>query len=350
MDKWARFEASYTEPYNQQEIDAMIGQPLEQPHESLLHWAGSAAWGMVEEFSSRSAGLNIRVTRDIASGLAWGLGHLHLNSAAQSVQNFAARQDRLIWSLSGTGNESYYVDNAYLHTSVDIALTAAGEFIGGPVLRLAGSRILAPASQWAMRGMQFGGDLVLSGIEKTPGLLGDGLSIAWQTGRGVVKVSAQATRQVVGTLGHSRQMMVNAGRSVFGRMAFFGRGVGSNTPVDVVFYSKSAAEMASELRSELGRNSVSFRTVNKTGHIDLEGESHYDKLTKTDIDTPHVQVRDLHIGPNGQISAPLKSEIVRPATKADIRLARHLAAQQGLLAQIEKIIDDEILHTQTMRP
>ncbi|MFW6373911.1 MAG: RHS repeat-associated core domain-containing protein, partial [Thermodesulfobacteriota bacterium] len=96
-------------------------------------------------------------------------------------------------------------------------------------------------------------------------------------------------------------------------------------------YSKTAEEMAEELSDQIGKNSVSFTTQHQTGHIDLRGKSHFDKKTQTSIPTPHVQTRDLIIGPNNQISAPKKTEITRPATKQDIRIARRIAKNKGLL-------------------
>jgi hypothetical protein len=95
--------------------------------------------------------------------------------------------------------------------------------------------------------------------------------------------------------------------------------------------SKSAAEMADDLANQIGKNSVKFRTPNKAGHIDLRGKSHFDKRTQTEISTPHVQTRDIRVGPNGQISAPRKTEITQPATRQDVRTARELARRQGLL-------------------
>ena len=97
------------------------------------------------------------------------------------------------------------------------------------------------------------------------------------------------------------------------------------------FRSKTVEEMAHEISDAIGKNSVKFRTSDRLGHIDLRGEGHMDKLTKVKIPTPHVQSRKVNIGPNGQINTSSKTEILRPATKTDIRIARRLAEQQGLL-------------------
>jgi len=97
-----------------------------------------------------------------------------------------------------------------------------------------------------------------------------------------------------------------------------------------IFRSKTVEEMAHELSDAIGKNSVKFRTSDRMGHIDLKGESHYDKLTKTYTDTPHVQSRKINIGPNGKINTSNKTEVIRPATKADVRTAQRLAEQQGL--------------------
>jgi len=89
---------------------------------------------------------------------------------------------------------------------------------------------------------------------------------------------------------------------------------------------QTAKEMASELRKKLGRNSVEYSTASKKGHIDLEGEDHYDKLTGARIPTPHVQEKPIHIGPSGKMN--LGKETIRPATKADIRNAERLTKDE----------------------
>lgn len=116
---------------------------------------------------------------------------------------------------------------------------------------------------------------------------------------------------------------------------------GKNILEKEIFSPKSIKEMASDLRAEIGKNSVKFRTPNKTGHIDLEGDEHYDKLTGQDIPTPHVQTKDIHVGPNGKISASRKSEVTRPATKADIRIARRLAEIQNLFNETNEVYENE---------
>jgi RHS repeat-associated protein len=62
---------------------------------------------------------------------------------------------------------------------------------------------------------------------------------------------------------------------------------------------KSTTQMAAELSHEIGKNSVSYRTPNKVGHIDLKGKSHFDKPTQQSIPTPHVQERVLNRSPGG---------------------------------------------------
>ncbi len=86
--------------------------------------------------------------------------------------------------------------------------------------------------------------------------------------------------------------------------------------------AKSVEQMASELSSRLGKNSVEFTTVTQKGHIDLAGRSHFDKATGTVIPTPHVQAQDISLGPQGQFN--LGSETTRAATKQDIRVAREI--------------------------
>ncbi|MBN3066361.1 hypothetical protein H5A21_20430, partial [Pectobacterium aquaticum] len=100
---------------------------------------------------------------------------------------------------------------------------------------------------------------------------------------------------------------------------------------DPQFRSKSAEEMADELADKINKNSVNFSTTDSMGHIDLRGRSHFDKITQTDIPTPHVQTSQVNEVP-GKGRFPLKkTEVARPATKQDIRTARKLAKRQGLL-------------------
>ncbi|WP_321573040.1 RHS repeat domain-containing protein, partial [Hafnia alvei] len=94
---------------------------------------------------------------------------------------------------------------------------------------------------------------------------------------------------------------------------------------------KTAKEMAEELADKINRNSVNFSTSTKMGHIDLRGRSHFDKATKTDIPTPHVQSSDVNIRPDGARFPLKKTEVAEAATKQDIRTARKLAKRQGLL-------------------
>ena len=86
--------------------------------------------------------------------------------------------------------------------------------------------------------------------------------------------------------------------------------------------AKNADEMAAELQQQLGKNSVPFSTPGTKGHIDLAGSEHFDKATQKYIPTPHVQTRQINVGPNEKIN--LGEEVIRPATKQDIRIAREL--------------------------
>ncbi len=92
--------------------------------------------------------------------------------------------------------------------------------------------------------------------------------------------------------------------------------------------SKSAEDMGEELADEIGKNSVPFETESKSGRIDLRGRSHFDKKSGRQIDTPHVQVREKSVGPNGKVSASRKTETIRPATKNDTRTARKLVERR----------------------
>ncbi|MEY0304849.1 RHS repeat-associated core domain-containing protein, partial [Providencia manganoxydans] len=95
--------------------------------------------------------------------------------------------------------------------------------------------------------------------------------------------------------------------------------------------SKTVQEMAEDLANRINRNTVTFSTPNSMGHIDLRGRAHFDKVTQTDIPTPHVQVSPINVAPNGNRFPLKKLEEARPATKQDIRTAEKLAEKQGLL-------------------
>ncbi|MEM1222233.1 MAG: hypothetical protein AAGH40_05675 [Verrucomicrobiota bacterium] len=88
-------------------------------------------------------------------------------------------------------------------------------------------------------------------------------------------------------------------------------------------------DMAAALQRQLSKNSVPFSTPGLKGHIDLSGKSHFDKVSKNIIPTPHVQIKPINIGPNGQIN--LGKEVTVPATKQDIRTARELERRRGNL-------------------
>lgn len=109
------------------------------------------------------------------------------------------------------------------------------------------------------------------------------------------------------------------------------------SPLSILVHNKtmpkgpsSLNQMADELSSKIGKNSVNFETPKFKGHIDLKGKAHFDKVSKTKIPTPHVQTRPKNIGPEGKIN--LGPETIRPATKADIRMARELFKRRGQLS------------------
>jgi hypothetical protein len=87
--------------------------------------------------------------------------------------------------------------------------------------------------------------------------------------------------------------------------------------------AKTTTQMAGELSDEIGTNSVSYRTPNKVGRIDLKGKSHFDKPTGQPIATPHVQERVLNRGPGGG-RVNTGAQTTRPATKQGIRTARKI--------------------------
>jgi RHS repeat-associated protein len=86
--------------------------------------------------------------------------------------------------------------------------------------------------------------------------------------------------------------------------------------------SKTPTEMANDLSKQTGKNRAIANTPNKQVRIDLNGKPHFDKSTKTNIPTPHVHESKINRGPNGQVSTSNKT--TRPATKADIRVARKI--------------------------
>ncbi|HEL3173133.1 TPA: RHS domain-containing protein, partial [Stenotrophomonas maltophilia] len=93
---------------------------------------------------------------------------------------------------------------------------------------------------------------------------------------------------------------------------------------------KDATQMAQELSQQINKNSASFSTPATQGHIDLQGATHFDKATGTDIPTPHVQSRTVNVGPNGQVTTSKKTEVTTATTKQDVRVARELARRRGL--------------------
>jgi len=91
--------------------------------------------------------------------------------------------------------------------------------------------------------------------------------------------------------------------------------------------TKTATQMAGELSDEIGKNSVSYTTPNKTGRIDLKGKSHFDKPTGQSIPTPHVQERVVNRSPGGG-RVNTSAATTRPATKQDVRTARKIVERR----------------------
>jgi len=139
-----------------------------------------------------------------------------------------------------------------------------------------------------------------------------------------------ATKTITGNKSLSSDSVNIARPDIHGQGSFSNFDSNTSAINDANGASKSAKEMADDLAAKINKNSVSFTTPGKTGQIDLQGRSHFDKKTQTRIDTPHVQTRDLNVGVNGHVTAPRKTEVTRPATKHDVRTARELAERQGL--------------------
>jgi RHS repeat-associated protein len=90
--------------------------------------------------------------------------------------------------------------------------------------------------------------------------------------------------------------------------------------------NKTASDMANDLAGRIGKNSVPFETPGQKGRIDLQGKGHFDKATGQTIETPHVQTRPKHVGPQGKVNTG--PETTRPATKGDIRTAEKLVERK----------------------
>ncbi|ABM34339.1 RHS repeat-associated core domain-containing protein [Paracidovorax citrulli] len=94
------------------------------------------------------------------------------------------------------------------------------------------------------------------------------------------------------------------------------------TDINAPHKPKTAEEMAAELSNQINKNSVTFSTPTKQGHIDLQGRTHYDKATETHIPTPHIQTRDINIGPNERITTSKKPKLpLQQQSKMSERLA-----------------------------
>jgi hypothetical protein len=91
--------------------------------------------------------------------------------------------------------------------------------------------------------------------------------------------------------------------------------------------AKTVGEMAESLSTEIGKNSVPYRTPNAVGHIDLRGKAHLDKPSGGYIPTPHVQERQVYRQPMGG-RVNVGRQTTRPATKQDIRTARKLVERR----------------------
>jgi len=76
--------------------------------------------------------------------------------------------------------------------------------------------------------------------------------------------------------------------------------------------AKTVEQMASDLKGQIGKNTVSTTTSGAKVNIDLAGASH-------GVPTPHVQTQSINVGLNGKIN--LGTKVTRAATKADIRTA-----------------------------
>jgi RHS repeat-associated protein len=85
-----------------------------------------------------------------------------------------------------------------------------------------------------------------------------------------------------------------------------------------------ATKMADELQQTIGKNRVSAETPTHTVNVDLQGKGHFDKGTSTLIPTPHVQIYKKNVGPQGKINYSKKGSSIRPASKADVRMARNI--------------------------
>jgi hypothetical protein len=85
-----------------------------------------------------------------------------------------------------------------------------------------------------------------------------------------------------------------------------------------VVHNASLCDRAAKLAGKLGRNRVFIRGAEgKVYAYDLAGKAHFDKSTRTWINTPHVKVGQTHVGPDGKSSTTWGR--TRSMTEADFR-------------------------------
>ncbi|MCE7057188.1 polymorphic toxin type 24 domain-containing protein [Algoriphagus sp. AGSA1] len=85
----------------------------------------------------------------------------------------------------------------------------------------------------------------------------------------------------------------------------------------------SVTEQAAVISKEVGKNSISIRTPNKTLHYDLQGATH------KGVPTPHVQQSLPNVNPKtGQMFWNKDRQWVQPMSQQDIRIVRNYVKRQ----------------------
>lgn len=85
-------------------------------------------------------------------------------------------------------------------------------------------------------------------------------------------------------------------------------------------------EMADDLSKRINNHRVTAQTPSGKVDIDLRGKSHFDKPTRTRLETPHIHESKRHIGGSGKSSL---KKTTRAATKQDIRTARKIIERRS---------------------
>lgn len=85
----------------------------------------------------------------------------------------------------------------------------------------------------------------------------------------------------------------------------------------------TVAEQAASISKQVGKNSISIRTPNKTLHFDLQGATH------KGVPTPHIQQSLPNVNPKtGQVFWNKDRQWIQPMNQQDIRIIRNYLKRQ----------------------